>query len=94
VYVQTNAFRDVFIAVRGFRQVAPGQMQVTLSTKVLPLVSFVWLGPFLMVMALLPVAFLDGSALRAALRSKRQDLYREDEEKPSSTEESTDAESQ
>jgi len=94
VYVQSSAFRDVFIAVRGFQQVAPGQMQVTLGTKVLPLVSFVWLGPFLMVMALVPVAVLDGSALRAALRSKEQDLYGEVEDESSDAEESIDAEAQ
>ncbi|MFX0044925.1 MAG: hypothetical protein ACFE8Z_03690 [Candidatus Hermodarchaeota archaeon] len=94
VYVHSSALRDVFVAVRGFQQVAPGQMQVTLSTKVLPLISFVWLGPFLMVMALLPIAFIDGSALRAALRLKARDLYGEDEEASSPNEESVHAEAQ
>jgi hypothetical protein len=94
VFVHSNAFRDVFVAVRGFQQIGPGQMQVTMSAKILSLVSLVWLGPFLMVMALLPVAYLDGSALRVALRSKEQDLFGEVDEESKPAEGTPDADAQ
>jgi len=77
VYIQSTAFRDVFIAVTQFQSVPPGVMQVTLHTKVLPFVSFVWLGAFLMVMALLPMAFIEAAGLLSSLKTKDQDLYEE-----------------
>ncbi|MFW9799288.1 MAG: cytochrome c biogenesis protein CcsA [Candidatus Thorarchaeota archaeon] len=86
VYIQSTAFRDVFIAVTGFRDAGGGALQVTLHTKVLPFVSFVWLGAFLMVMALMPMAFMDGAGLRRALQGKEEDLYEEVDESPSQKE--------
>ncbi len=88
VYIQSTAFRDVFIAVTAFQNVGGGALQVTLHTKVLPFVSFVWLGAFLMVMALMPMAFIDGAGLLRALKGKDEDLY-EDEDETSSQNETT-----
>jgi len=75
VYLQSNAFRDVFIAVTGFSQIMPGVYQVTIHTKILPLVSFVWLGAFLMMSAMLPMFGIESQALLKALKGKEEDLY-------------------
>lgn len=82
VYLQSTALRDVFVAITGFSQVGPGVMQVTLHTKVLPLVSLVWVGVVMMFMALFPLAFIEGAALRRALKEKEQDLYEFENETP------------
>ncbi len=75
VYLQTNAFRDVFIAVTGFTLVAPNVYQVTVHSKILPLVSFVWLGAFLMISAMLPMFGIEAQALLRAIKGKEKDLY-------------------
>jgi len=75
VYLDSNVFRDVFIAVTGFAQIVPGLYQVTIHTKVLPLISFVWLGAFLMVSAILPIFGMEVQSFVKALRGKEQHLY-------------------
>jgi cytochrome c-type biogenesis protein CcmF len=75
VYLQSTAFRDVFIAVTGFSQIAPGEIQVTIHSKILPLVSFVWLGAFLMITAMFPMLLIETQALLKSYRGKEQDLY-------------------
>ena len=80
VYLQTNAFRDVFIAVTGFSQIGPGTYQVTIHTKILPFVSFVWLGAFLMMTAVFPMFGIEAQALLKALKGKEKDLYEEESE--------------
>jgi len=85
VYLQTNAFRDVFIAVEGFTQISPNDYQVTVHTKVLPLVSFVWLGTFLMMAAMVPMFGIEVQALQKAIKGKEKHLYDdapEDSEQP------------
>jgi len=85
IYLQTNMFRDVFIAVTGFSQVAPGVFQVTVHTKILPFISFVWLGPFLMITAMLPMFGIEAQALSRAFKGKEGHLYEdvpEDSEEP------------
>lgn len=75
VYLQSNAFRDVFIAVTGFSQVTPGAFQVTIHTKILPFISFIWLGAFLMMTAMFPMFGIESQKLLDAIRSKEKDLY-------------------
>ena len=77
VYLQTNAFRDVFIAVTGFEGFGLNTYRVTIHTKVLPLISFVWLGAFLMMTALIPMFGIEAQALLRALKGKEADLYGE-----------------
>ncbi|MFW9805755.1 MAG: cytochrome c biogenesis protein CcsA [Candidatus Thorarchaeota archaeon] len=79
VYLDSNAFRDVFIAVTGFSQIIPGVYQVTIHTKVLPFISFVWIGAFLMISAMLPMFGMEIQAILRSLRGKEQHLY-EDED--------------
>ena len=81
VFVQSTAFRDVFVSVRTFNQLGPGTYTVDLESRVLPLVSFVWLGTFLMIMALLPLNAMEFSNLRKALKGKHEDLYGSEEDK-------------
>jgi len=78
VYLDSTAFRDVFIAVTGFSQIAPGLYQVTIHTKLLPLISLVWIGAFLMVSAMLPMFGMEAQSLLKSLRGKEEHLY-EDE---------------
>lgn len=78
VYLDSTAFRDVFIAVTGFTQVVPGVYQVTIHTKVLPLISLVWIGAFLMVSAMLPMFGMETQSFLKSLRGKEEHLY-EDE---------------
>jgi cytochrome c-type biogenesis protein CcmF len=82
VFVQSTALRDVFISVSGFEQISqfPQVLQVRLQTKVLPMVSFVWLGTFLMVMALLPMSAIELLAYGRALKGRHADLYGPDDE--------------
>ncbi|MHA2140900.1 MAG: cytochrome c biogenesis protein CcsA [Candidatus Thorarchaeota archaeon] len=75
VYVQTSALRDVFISLRTFSQIAPDAYTVDLEAKILPLVSFVWLGTFLMIMALLPLSATEFSAFRKAMKTKNEHIY-------------------
>jgi len=75
IYLQSTALRDVFIAVEGFSQIAPGEYQVTIHSRILPLVSLVWLGAFLMVTAMLPMFGMETGKLRRALKNKERDLY-------------------
>ncbi|MFW9966917.1 MAG: cytochrome c biogenesis protein CcsA [Candidatus Thorarchaeota archaeon] len=75
VYVQTTALRDVFVSLRTFNQVAPTAYTVELQARILPLVSFVWLGVFLMVMALLPLNAMEFSEFRKSLKGKDEHLY-------------------
>ena len=84
VYLQSNAFRDVFIAVTGFTQIAPGAYHVTVHTKILPFISFVWLGPFLMMTAMFPMFGIELQALQKAIKGKEKDLY---EDAPEDSEE-------
>ncbi|MFW9803474.1 MAG: cytochrome c biogenesis protein CcsA [Candidatus Thorarchaeota archaeon] len=75
VFVQSTAFRDVFISVRTFNDLGGGTFTVDLEARVLPLVSFVWLGTFLMIMALLPLSAMELSNLRRAIKGRQEDLY-------------------
>ena len=82
VYVHTTALRDVFIAVTGFSTVTPIPQpvyQVTVHTKILPFVSFVWLGPVLMIMAMVPMFALEIGSLRKSLSKKEEHLYEPDQ---------------
>ena len=79
VYVHATLFRDVFIAVTFVHIIAPGVMQVTIHTKILPFVSFVWLGPFLMLTAMIPMFALELAALRGALRTRKKNLYADED---------------
>jgi hypothetical protein len=82
VYVQSTALRDVFIAVTGFSTVTviPRPVyQVTVHTKILPFVSFVWLGPFLMITAMLPMFAIEVGSLRKSLGKKDEHLYEPEE---------------
>ncbi len=82
VYVQTTALRDVFIAVTGFTTVTPIPQpvyQVTVHTKILPFVSFVWLGPFLMIAAMVPMFAIEIGSLRKSLSKKDEHLYEPDQ---------------
>jgi cytochrome c biogenesis factor len=74
-YIHTTAGRDVFIAI-SFYDGTPGL--VTLSVKVLQLVSFVWLGTFFMIAAIVPLFILELNQLRNAIKSKEEHLYEED----------------
>jgi cytochrome c biogenesis factor len=78
VYLDSTAFRDVFIAVTGFSQILPNVYQVTIHTKILPLISFVWIGAFLMVSAMLPILGMEVNSLVKALRGREKHLYVED----------------
>ena len=78
VYLDSSAFRDVFIAVTGFTLFAPGVYQVTIHTKILPLISFVWIGAFLMVSAMLPIFGMETQSILRTIRGKDEHLY-EDE---------------
>jgi cytochrome c-type biogenesis protein CcmF len=83
VFVHSTAFRDVFIAVTGFTtiQVVPVPVyQVTLHTKILPFVSLVWVGPFLMIAAMVPMFAIEVGALRDSWRKKDEHLYLPDSE--------------
>ncbi len=75
VYLHTNVYRDVFIAVTGFQQIAPGTYQVTIHTKILPYISFVWLGAFLMMAAMVPMFAIEAQVLLKSLKGKEKDLY-------------------
>jgi cytochrome c-type biogenesis protein CcmF len=82
VYVHTTALRDIFIAVTGFTTVTPIPQpvyQVTVHTKILPFVSFVWLGPFLMIFAMIPMLALEIGSLRKSLVKKDDHLYEPEE---------------
>ena len=78
VYVDSTALRDVYIALTGFTTIAsvPAPVyQVTIHTKILPFVSLVWVGPFLMVAAMLPMMVIEGGSLLNSLRKKDEHLY-------------------
>ena len=68
VYLQSNALRDVFVALTGFSQPLPNTLAVTLHTKILPLVSFVWIGSFFMISSMVPMLGIEISALRKAMK--------------------------
>jgi cytochrome c-type biogenesis protein CcmF len=80
IYLQSTVFRDVFIAVTGFSQIAPGVLQVTIHAKILPLVSFVWLGAFLMASSMFPMFGIEAQLLLKSYKGKEQDLYPSDSE--------------
>lgn len=82
VYLDSSAFRDVFIAVTGFSMVAPGVFQVTIHTKILPFISFVWIGAFLMVSAMLPMFGIETKSLLKSIRGKEAHLYEDESESP------------
>jgi cytochrome c biogenesis factor len=75
VYLDSTAFRDVFIAVTGFTQILPNVYSVTIHTKILPLISLVWIGAFLMVAAMLPMFGIETTSLLKSLRGKEEHLY-------------------
>lgn len=79
VFVHSTGARDVFIAATGFQTVAPGIYQVSIHTKILPFISFVWLGTFLMMAAILPMIGIEMSGMQKAIRSKDSHLYDEEE---------------
>ncbi|MFW9847766.1 MAG: cytochrome c biogenesis protein CcsA [Candidatus Thorarchaeota archaeon] len=78
VYIQSSAFRDVFIAMVGFSQPLPNTLAVSIHTKILPFVTFVWIGAFFMVAAMLPMVGLELTNLRKARFAKKQE-FAEDE---------------
>jgi cytochrome c-type biogenesis protein CcmF len=80
VYLDSTAFRDVFIAVTGFSQDFPGIYQVTIHTKILPLISLVWIGAFLMVSAMLPMFGMETQSLLKSIRGKEKHLYEDEPE--------------
>ncbi|MFQ5834263.1 MAG: cytochrome c biogenesis protein CcsA, partial [Candidatus Thorarchaeota archaeon] len=80
VYVHSTALRDVFVAVIGFTTLAPDVYLATLNTRVLPLVSFVWLGVFLMVSAIVPMVVREMTLFRRAMKNKEQHIYEADQE--------------
>jgi cytochrome c-type biogenesis protein CcmF len=80
VYLDSTFERDLFVAATGFSQVVPGTYQVNVHTKVLPLISFVWLGAFLMVAAMLPIFGVEIQSLVKSLRDKDEHLYDEPSE--------------
>ena len=84
VYIQSDALRDVYVAVTDQSQIAPNEYLVTVETKILPLVSFVWLGVFLMISAMLPMLGMEVQALHRAFKGKGMDLY---EDVPEDTDE-------
>lgn len=75
VYLDSTAFRDVFVAVTGFGQILPSVWQVTIHTKILPLISFVWIGVFLMVSAILPIFGMEAQSFWRAMKGKEKHLY-------------------
>jgi len=75
VYLDSSAVRDVFVAVTGFSIIAPGVYQVTIHTKILPLISLVWIGPFLMVSAMLPMFAMETQSILKSIRGKDEHLY-------------------
>ncbi|MHA1480377.1 MAG: cytochrome c biogenesis protein CcsA [Candidatus Thorarchaeota archaeon] len=79
VFVHSTGARDVFIAATGFQSVAPGIYQVSVHTKILPFISFVWLGTFLMMAAILPMIGIELSGMQNAIRNKDSHLYDEEE---------------
>ena len=79
VYIHTTLFRDVLVAVTAFNTIAGGVLQVTIHTKILPLASFVWLGPFLMIAAMIPMFALEFESLRRALKTKEKHLYADED---------------
>ncbi|MHA1908397.1 MAG: cytochrome c biogenesis protein CcsA [Candidatus Thorarchaeota archaeon] len=79
VYLQSNAFRDVFIAITGFSQPLPNTLMVTVHAKVLPLISMVWIGSFFMVAAMLPMIGIEIGSLRNAMKAKREEFDAEEE---------------
>jgi cytochrome c-type biogenesis protein CcmF len=84
VYIQSSALRDVFIAITGFQEVLPNTFAVTIHAKILPLVSFVWMGVFFMVAAVLPMVGIDFSRLWKAFKEKEHDLYDDEEQQTTS----------
>jgi cytochrome c biogenesis factor len=74
IYVHSTVLRDVFIAVIGFVETAPKVYSAALNTRVLPLVSFVWFGVFLMVIAIVPMAILEVTLFRRAMKNKKQHI--------------------
>ncbi len=75
IFVHSNGLRDVFIAVSGFTTLAPDVYVMTIHTKVLPLISFVWIGAFLMVAALVPMGLHELSTLRRVLKTGKEYSY-------------------
>ncbi len=73
VYIQSDALRDVYVAVTDYSPIAPNE--VTIDTKILPLVSFVWLGAFLMISAMLPMLGMEVQALYGTFKGRGKDLY-------------------
>jgi cytochrome c-type biogenesis protein CcmF len=80
VYLDSTPFRDVFIAVTGFSEVLPGSYQVTIHTEILPLISFVWIGAFLMVFAMIPMFEMERQSLLKSLHGKEAHLYEDEED--------------
>jgi cytochrome c biogenesis factor len=75
IYIHSTIERDVFIAVAGFIELAPEVYSATLHTKVLPLISFVWLGVYIMVLAIVPMTILEITVFRRAMKNKKQHIY-------------------
>ena len=80
VYLDSTAFRDVFIAVTAFSEIGIGVYQVTIHTKILPLISFVWIGAFLMVFAMIPMFGMEMQSLLKSIHGKEAHLYEDDED--------------
>jgi cytochrome c-type biogenesis protein CcmF len=78
VYIQTTAFRDVFIAMTGVQEIVNDVFMVTLHSKMLPLVSFVWLGVFFMIASIAPLFVQETTGLWRALKEKEEHLYAEE----------------
>jgi cytochrome c-type biogenesis protein CcmF len=80
VYLDSTAFRDVFVAVTGFSEIGIGVYQVTIHTKILPLISFVWIGAFLMVSAMVPMFGMEIQSLLKSIHGKEAHLYEDNED--------------
>jgi cytochrome c biogenesis factor len=86
VYLDSTAFRDVFIAVTGFSQIGTDEYQVTIHTEILPLISFVWIGALFMVLAMLPMLGIEMQSLLKSIHGKEAHLYEDDEDVPEASE--------
>ena len=76
VYIYTSATQDIYVAISRY---TGSFLNVDLQTKIIPMVSFVWLGTFFMIFAIFPLFIIESSAFMKAIRGKEEELY-EDEE--------------
>jgi cytochrome c biogenesis factor len=63
VYIQSDSFRDVFVSISNYTQIGPDTFQAIVHAKIMPFVSFVWLGASLMVLAIIPMIVIETNTL-------------------------------